>query len=73
MKIIKNILAFVGVLSVSGLLIFAVQDAPSDDNLEKKMINDYNVYALNIPENLYFSGEAMPLNNPDILDRKSVV
>ena len=69
MKIIKNILAFVGVLSVSGLLIFAVQDAPSDDNLEKKMINDYNVYALNIPENLYFSGEAMPLNNPDILER----
>ena len=69
MKIIKNILAFVGVLSVSGLLIFAVQDAPSDDNLEKKMINDYNVYALNIPENLDFSGEAMPLNNPDILER----
>ena len=69
MKIIKNILAFVGVLSVSGLLIFAVQDAPSDDNLEEKMINDYNVYALNIPENLDFSGEAMPLNNPDILER----
>ena len=69
MKIIKNILAFVGVLSVSGLLIFTVQDAPSDDNLEKKMINDYNVYALNIPENLDFSGEAMPLNNPDILER----
>lgn len=69
MKIIKNILAFVGLLSVSGLLIFAVQDAPSDDNLEKKMINDYNVYALNIPENLDFSGEAMPLNNPDILER----
>jgi len=69
MKIIKNILAFVGLLSVSGLLIFAVQDAPSDDNLEEKMINDYNVYALNIPENLDFSGEAMPLNNPDILER----
>ncbi len=69
MKIIKNILAFVGLLSVSGLLIFAIQDAPSDDNLEKKMINDYNVYALNIPENLDFSGETMPLNNPDILER----
>lgn len=69
MKTIKNMLAVVGLLSLSGLLIFAVQDAPSDDNLEKKIINDYNVYALNVPENLEFAGEAMPLQNPDILER----
>ncbi len=69
MKTIKNILAFVGLLSLSGLLIFAVQDAPSDENLEKKIINDYNVYALNVPENLDFSGESLPLDNPDILER----
>ncbi len=69
MKTIKNILAFVGLLSLSGLLIFAVQDAPSDENLEKKIINDYNVYALNVPENLDFAGEAVPLNDPDILER----
>ena len=68
-KTIKNILACLGLLSLSGLLIFAVQDAPSDDNLEKKIINDYNVYALNVPENLDFSGEAMPLSDPDILER----
>jgi len=69
MKTIKNILAFVGLLSLSGLLIFAVQDAPSDENLEKKIINDYNVYALNVPDNLDFSGELMPLNNPDVFER----
>jgi len=69
MKTIKNILAFVGLLSLSGLLIFAVQDAPSDENLEKKIINDYNVYALNVPENLDFSGELLPLDNPDILEK----
>lgn len=69
MKTIKNLLAFVGLLSLSGLLIFAVQDAPSDDNLEKKIINDYNVYALNVPENLEFAGESLPLDNPDILER----
>ena len=69
MKTIKNMLAVVGLLSLSGLLIFAVQDAPSDDNLEKKIINDYNVYALNVHENLEFAGEAMPLQNPDILER----
>ena len=69
MKTIKNILACLGLLSLSGLLIFAVQDAPSDENLEKKIINDYNVYALNVPENLDFAGEALPLGNPDILER----
>lgn len=69
MKTIKNILACLGLLSLSGLLIFAVQDAPSDDNLEKKIINDYNVYALNVPENLNFAGEPMPLNDPDVLER----
>ncbi|MBT8253614.1 MAG: lytic transglycosylase domain-containing protein [Flavobacteriaceae bacterium] len=69
MKTIKNLLAFVGLMSLAGLLIFAVQDAPSDDNLEKKIINDYNVYALNVPENLDFAGEPLPLENPDILER----
>lgn len=69
MKIIKNVLACVGLLSLSGLLIFAVQDAPSDENLEKKIINEYNVYALNVPDNLDFSGEKLPLTDPDVLER----
>ena len=69
MKIIKNILACVGLLSLSGLLMFAVQDAPSDENLETKIINEYNVYALNVPDNLEFSGERVPLNDPDVLER----
>ena len=69
MKTIKNILACLGLLSLSALFIFAVQDAPSDDNLEKKIINDYNIYALNVPENLNFAGEPMPLNDPDVLER----
>lgn len=69
MKILRNILAIVGFLSLSALLIFAVQDAPSDENLEKKLINDYNVYALNIPEDLSFANEKLPLNNPDVLER----
>ncbi len=69
MKTIKNILACVGLLSLAGLLVFAVQDAPSDENLEKKIINEYNVYALNVPDNLDFSGEALPLKNPDIHER----
>ena len=67
-KNIKNILAVFGFLSLSALLIFAVQDAPSDQNLEKKLINDYNVYALNIPDDLNFAEETIPLINPDVLE-----
>ena len=68
-KNVKNILAVFGFLSLSALLIFAVQDAPSDENLEKKLINDYNVYALNIPNDLNFAEETIPLKNPDVLER----
>jgi len=69
MKIIKNTLAFIGLLCLSFIFIYALQDAPTDENFKKKLINDYNVYALQVPENLDFSGEKMPLDNPDILER----
>ncbi|MGA1227272.1 MAG: lytic transglycosylase domain-containing protein [Tamlana sp.] len=69
MKTIKNVLAFVGLLSLCSIFIYALQDAPTDENFETKLINDYNVYALQLPENLDFAGEPMPLKNPDILER----
>ncbi len=69
MKTIQKLLAFVGLLSLCLLFIYALQDAPTDENFEKKLINDYNVYALQVPENLSFAGETMPLENPDILER----
>ncbi|MGC6430970.1 MAG: lytic transglycosylase domain-containing protein [Jejuia sp.] len=69
MKTIQKLLAFVGLLSLCLLFIYALQDAPTDENFEKKLINDYNVYALQVPEHLSFAGEAMPLENPDILER----
>ena len=69
MKIVQKILAFVGLLSLCILFIYALQDAPTDENFETKIINDYNVYALQVPDNLDFSGEPIPLNNPDILER----
>lgn len=68
-KIAKNVFAVIGIFCLSGLLIFAVQDAPTDENLDKKLINDYNVYALNIPDNLNFAGENIPLKSPDVLER----
>ena len=69
MKVLKFSLFAVALLVVSGLLILGVSDAPSDENLNKKMINDYNVYALNIPDGLNFAGEVLPLQLPDVLEK----
>lgn len=71
MKIIKNILAIVGLVCLSGLFIFAVQKAPSDNELNstEKLVNDYNVYALTVPEHLDFAGEEVPIEDPDIYER----
>lgn len=71
MNYIKNSLAAFGLICLSGLFIFAVQKAPSDDTVGavKKLVNDYNVYAIQIPEQLEFAGEAVPLNDPDVYER----
>lgn len=66
---IKNILIAGSVLAVLGLGINAVQEAPSDEVQEKKMINDYNIYALPMPENLEFAGEPVPVEIPDVHER----
>ena len=69
METMKKLGLAVAVVAVSALSIHAVQEAPTDENFEKKLINDYNVYALPLPEKMDFAGEPVPLNNPDIRER----
>ena len=69
MRTIGKIGVGVAIIAVCALSINAVQEAPSDENLEKKLVNDYNVYALPMPEHLEFAGEKVPLNDPDIRER----
>lgn len=74
MKMIKNLLAIVGLVCISGLFIFAVQ-SPMDMNMdmdmkaEQKIDNSYNIYALKVPMDLSFAGEALPLSIPDVYER----
>ncbi len=70
MKMIKNLLAVIGLVCISGLFIFAVQ-MPMDNDIQpqQNMVNDYNVYAVKIPDNLNFAGELMPLSDPDVYER----
>lgn len=59
----------VALLLICAISINAVQDAPTDENFEKKLVNDYNVYALPLPEKMDFAGEPVPLDDPDIRER----
>ncbi|WP_296385082.1 lytic transglycosylase domain-containing protein [Winogradskyella sp.] len=71
MQILKNILATIGLVCISGLFIFSMQKAPSDETIgkEQPIVNDYNVYALEMPEGINFAGELVPVENPDIYER----
>lgn len=52
-----------------GLFIFAEKDPPTQERFDTQRLNDYNVYALPMPENLDFAGETVPLSDPDVRER----
>ncbi|WP_347374650.1 lytic transglycosylase domain-containing protein [Aequorivita sp. Q41] len=69
MKTISKIGLGVAVLAACAVSINAVQKTPTNENFKEKIVNDYNVYALPLPDTMDFAGEAVPLNNPDIRER----
>ena len=73
MKIIQKILLVSGAVFILGILVHAQQKDPeksvAQEKLERKLINDYNVYAIPMPENINFAGELVPVHNPDIKER----
>ncbi|MDX1462674.1 MAG: lytic transglycosylase domain-containing protein [Marinirhabdus sp.] len=63
-----GLLAMIAV--VSSVCVNAVQEPETtDETVQKKLVNDYNVYALPLPETMDFAGEPVPLNEPDIRER----
>jgi hypothetical protein len=71
MQSIKTILSIIGLVTLSGLFIFSAQRPPLDEGVIKNQsfVNDYNIYALDVPEGLNFAGEALPLHDPDVFER----
>jgi membrane-bound lytic murein transglycosylase D len=77
---IKKVVAGIAVVAIAGLVINSAQ-APQEEVAEekgevqnekmtsKRLLNDYNVYAIPMPDGLNFAGEAVPVENPDILER----
>ncbi|WP_405326582.1 transglycosylase SLT domain-containing protein [Leeuwenhoekiella sp. LLG6367-2.1] len=68
---IKSILAGVGLVATTAICIQAVQQESADPEVmkEEKLVNDYNVYAIPLPDEMDFAGEKLALNDPDIRER----
>ncbi|MGB0789487.1 MAG: lytic transglycosylase domain-containing protein, partial [Marinirhabdus sp.] len=68
MQIIVKTFAIIGIIAVSGLCLNAMQNYHAATDISKQQRdtpnNDYNVYALPIPEHLEFAGEPVPLHQP---------
>jgi len=72
MTTFKHILAAFGAICLVTLVIIAAQSIPENDltlTFENEPVNKYNVYALQVPDDLNFAGEPIPLQNPDIYER----
>ncbi|QIE60764.1 lytic transglycosylase domain-containing protein [Rasiella rasia] len=70
MSILSKIGLLAFVVLVSGLCVNAVQEPETtDESVQKRLVNDYNVYALPLPDNMNFAGEPVPLHEPDIRER----
>ncbi|MEP0213537.1 MAG: lytic transglycosylase domain-containing protein [Cellulophaga sp.] len=74
MKIVKSILMFLGVVLVAGSLMFAVQSTSVIPQLNEDVDvvtpeNGYKVTSIDIPADLNFAGEAVPLTDPEVMER----
>jgi membrane-bound lytic murein transglycosylase D len=69
MHYIKNIFCTIGTISLVGFLVLAFTSQPVLEIEHDSLENDYNVYALEIPKTLDFSGEELPVYTPDIRER----
>jgi len=69
MRYLKHTFFTIGMISVIGFLVLAFTSQPIPEDSPDTSENDYNVYALEIPEFLDFSGEVIPVQIPDIRER----
>lgn len=70
MKFIPKIISLIGIISLCSFFIYAVNYPEKTTNIQKNSgLNDYNIYAIDMPENLNFAGEKVPVEINDIKER----
>ena len=69
MQHFKTIFLSLFVLILSGFVLLAFSSKPNPNSQISSPENGYNIYAIEIPSELDFSGEFMPIQIPDIRER----
>ncbi|MFK8276106.1 transglycosylase SLT domain-containing protein [Capnocytophaga cynodegmi] len=76
-RILRNVFYISGIVLVAGFLINAVAVTTEKNNIFKNQTdtingtttNAYNVYAIDLPSEIDFAGERVPLEIPDVYER----
>lgn len=63
----RSLILLLLLLSVSAIFINA--DYTEDDKLQEEFEQYYKIYTLNLPDNLVFAGETVPMNDFDVKER----
>jgi hypothetical protein len=69
MKSEIKIFSLIAITLVSSLLIFAVKNKEPKPKSDTNTSEFYKIKALKIPKNIFFAGERVPLEKPDIKER----
>ncbi len=76
MTIIKKIIFSLGIIFLAGFFTNSVSNNTNTKNVvdqstisDSTFVGDYNVRAVNLPDNLSFANEKVPINSPDIRER----
>lgn len=66
-----KIISLVGIVSLCSFFVFALSDKEkhSEKLTTSAKVNDYNVYAIDMPSELNFAGEIVPTHKPDVYER----
>ncbi len=71
MKFFSKTIFFIGIITCASFFIYAVKykEKTNISQSQVKPLNDYNVYAIDMPSNLNFAGESVPIEKNDIKER----
>lgn len=64
-KTIVALVVFISFLALADLFIYATKKS-DDETFQQEINNGYKVYSLNVPKDLNFAGEVVPINNFDV-------
>lgn len=66
---IKNTVIILFIITGTLFLVFFTEDTSEQKQYEQEFFNEYNTFAVPMPEKLSLAGEEVPLSDPDVFER----